>query len=84
MKANAKMIVSPRSLATGGWFSRLLEAVLDAQERRAEERAIRRSIRNSSSRLDDHILKDMGLSRNSIASAVRARVEAERHGRFGW
>jgi uncharacterized protein YjiS (DUF1127 family) len=83
MKVNTKMIDLPRSLSTGGWLGRLLEAVLDAQERRIQNRAIKRSIRELS-QLDDHILKDMGLSRNSIGSAVRERIEAERRGRFGW
>ena len=83
MKVNVKVIDSPRSLATGGWMRRFLEAVLDAQDRRTQNRAIKRSIRELS-QLDDHILKELGLSRHSIASAVRERAEAERQDRFGW
>jgi uncharacterized protein YjiS (DUF1127 family) len=83
MKMNAKMTDLPRSLSSGGWTSRLIEAILDAHERRAQGREIRKSIRELS-QLDDHILKDMGMSRNSIESAVRERIEAERRGRYGW
>lgn len=83
MKMNVKTTELSRSLSIAGWVSRFLEAILDAHERHAQNRAIKKAIRELS-QLDDHTLRDMGLSRNSLASAVRERAEAERRGRFGW
>lgn len=84
MKMNNLSAELSRSRHTiSDWIRHLLEVAFDGHGRRAEKRAIKRAIRELS-QLDDHILKDMGLSRNTIGSAVRERAEAERRGRFGW
>lgn len=83
VKMNNQTAVFSRPHSTGGWIRLLLQAVLDAHEKRAQNRAVNKAIRELS-QLDDHILKDMGLSRSSIGEAVRERAENERRGHYGW
>lgn len=65
------------------WMKRFLDALVDAHERHLENRAISKEVR-ALSKLDDHMLRDLGMSRGMIRTAVRDRRLAERNRRFGW
>jgi uncharacterized protein YjiS (DUF1127 family) len=71
------------ALQRGSWARRFLDALREAREKRAEDRAIEKEVRDLS-QLDDHILRDMGMTRDTVRVRVRDRRQAERRERFGW
>jgi hypothetical protein len=76
-------IEPPSPLKQGSWIKRLLLGVLSAQEKYVETQTIDSSVQQLSL-LDDKTLSEMGLSRDTIRSAVVDRTAAERRERFGW
>ncbi len=56
----APPLVSRRTTRSdiGGWLARTIDALLDLQERSRQRRAL--------GRLDDRLLKDIGLSRSDV------------------
>jgi uncharacterized protein YjiS (DUF1127 family) len=71
------------ALARRNWVQTCLDALWARREARAERRAIDREVRELS-KLEDHLLRDLGLSRDRLRTQVRDRRQAERRERFGW
>lgn len=70
---------SNRPGMTAWVFTQLMRRI----EARDEARQIRSAAR-ALAKLDDHLLRDMGLARTGLEAQLRDRAEVERRSRFGW